>query len=160
MTVAEKQAWVNEQRDKIIRRFSGDKNSREPLHTVSSTRELSIAPFSLTLFLTVGECLHWHHNIQPPSHGPQTSRTRNLARRGPKKPRLPGRNRMHDPLLSDAHRSLSSTLVVADEMLPRVARVRHHPIRTVEPAPSQGRRQGVARSGAKRGATLGFINSA
>lgn len=48
MTVAEKQAWVNEQRDKIVSRFSGDKTSREPLHTVSLTRELFIAPFSLT----------------------------------------------------------------------------------------------------------------
>lgn len=38
MTVAEKQAWVNEQRDKIVGRFSGDKASREPLHTVSTTR--------------------------------------------------------------------------------------------------------------------------
>lgn len=37
MTVAEKQAWVNDQRDKIVGRFSGDKTSREALHCVSST---------------------------------------------------------------------------------------------------------------------------
>lgn len=36
LTVAEKQAWVDQQRDKIVGRFSGDKNSRESLHCVSS----------------------------------------------------------------------------------------------------------------------------
>lgn len=35
MTVAEKQAWVNDQRDKIVGRFSGDKTHREALHCVS-----------------------------------------------------------------------------------------------------------------------------
>lgn len=46
MTVAEKQAWVNEQRDKIVGRFSGDKDSREPLHTVSLPGNSTLAPFT------------------------------------------------------------------------------------------------------------------
>lgn len=45
MTVAEKQAWVNEQRDKIVGRFSGDKDSREPLHTVSLPGNPTLTPF-------------------------------------------------------------------------------------------------------------------
>lgn len=36
MSMAEKQVWVDDQRDKIVARFSGDKNSRGPLHCVSS----------------------------------------------------------------------------------------------------------------------------
>lgn len=48
MTVAEKQAWVNEQRDKIVGRFSGDNTSREPLHTVSFIRKISTDSFPLT----------------------------------------------------------------------------------------------------------------
>lgn len=48
MTVAEKQVWVNEQRDKIVGRFSGDKTSREPLHTVSSTGTSASNAFILT----------------------------------------------------------------------------------------------------------------
>lgn len=42
MTVAEKQAWVNDQRDKIVGRFSGDKTSREALHCVSSTPSFTL----------------------------------------------------------------------------------------------------------------------
>lgn len=34
MSVAEKQAWVDGQRDMIVARFSGDKTSREALHCV------------------------------------------------------------------------------------------------------------------------------
>lgn len=37
MSVEEKQAWVDDQRDKIVARFSGDKNSRSSLHCVSSS---------------------------------------------------------------------------------------------------------------------------
>lgn len=52
MTVAEKQAWVNDQRDKIVGRFSGDKTSREALHCVSFYTLVSICGgMSLTVFL-------------------------------------------------------------------------------------------------------------
>lgn len=67
---------------------------------------------------------------------------------------------MHGPFIQDAHRSPSSALVVADKMLPRVARLRHHPLGAVEPAPSQRRRQGVAGRGAERRAALGLVHAA
>lgn len=67
---------------------------------------------------------------------------------------------MHGTFIQDAHRSPSSALVVADKMLPRVARLRHHPLGAVEPAPSQRRRQGVAGRGAERRAALGLFHTA
>lgn len=49
---------------------------------------------------------------------------------------------------------------MADKMLPRVARLRHHPLRAFQPAPGQGRRQGVAGRGAERRAALGLVHAA
>ncbi|KAL6404546.1 C6 transcription factor [Ilyonectria robusta] len=45
MTILEKEAWVDKQREKITSRFSGDKASREPLYCVSySMRRSGKAP--------------------------------------------------------------------------------------------------------------------
>lgn len=67
---------------------------------------------------------------------------------------------MHDALIPPAHRPPGSTLVMADKMLQRVARLRRHPVRALQPAPGAGRRQGLAGGGAERRAALGLADTA